>query len=185
MCTNDEERIILKQLGEGSHTAFDSLFMFYQPKVKAFLKGFMKDEDETSDMAQEIFYRIWVNRNTISKVTSFKSYLFRMARNMIYDYYEHSLVEENYKEKLSVKPSYADLIEDELYAKDLELLIDISIEQMPEQRKRIFKMSRKEGISNEEIAQQLQINKRTVENHITQALADLRKAIKSAYILLF
>lgn len=184
MRTNDEEHILLKQLGEGSHAAFDALFMFYQPKVKAFLKGFMKDDEETADMTQEIFYKIWINRNSISKVTSFKSYLFRMARNMIYDHYEHSLVEENYKEKLSLKPSYTDLIEDELYAKDLELLIDISISQMPEQRRRIFRMSRKEGLSNEEIADQLHINKRTVENHITQALADLRKAIKSIYILL-
>ena len=51
-------------------------------------------------------------------------------------------------------------------------------ENMPPQRKQIFKMSRKEGLSNEEISLKLNINKRTVENHITQALADLRKVLK-------
>ena len=105
---------------------------------------------------------------------------------MIYDYYEHSLVKESYEQKQqSSSNEYTDLIEEELYAKELSLLIDIAIEQMPEQRRRIFKMSRKEGLSNEEISQRLEINKRTVENHITQALADLRGVLRGAVLLLF
>jgi len=56
---------------------------------------------------------------------------------------------------------------------------------MPEQRRRIFKMSRKEGLSNEEISQKLQINKRTVENHVSQALADLREVVRGTFLLLF
>ncbi|WP_367882952.1 sigma-70 family RNA polymerase sigma factor [Parabacteroides goldsteinii] len=77
------------------------------------------------------------------------------------------------------------MIEEDIYAKELSILIDIAIEQMPEQRRRIFKMSRKEGLSNEEISQKLQINKRTVENHVTQALADLREVVRGAFLLLF
>ncbi len=69
--------------------------------------------------------------------------------------------------------------------KELSILIDIAIEQMPEQRRRIFKMSRKEGLSNEEISQKLQINKRTVENHVSQALADLREVVRGTFLLLF
>ena len=80
---------------------------------------------------------------------------------------------------------YSDLIEEDIYAKELSLLIDIAIEQMPEQRRRIFKMSRKDGLSNEEISLKLEINKRTVENHITQALADLREILKNTSLLLF
>ena len=80
---------------------------------------------------------------------------------------------------------YSDLIEENIYAKELSLLIDIAIEQMPEQRRRIFKMSRKDGLSNEEISLKLEINKRTVENHITQALADLREILKNTSLLLF
>ncbi|WP_302800626.1 sigma-70 family RNA polymerase sigma factor [Parabacteroides goldsteinii] len=76
-------------------------------------------------------------------------------------------------------------MEEDIYAKELSILIDIAIEQMPEQRRRIFKMSRKEGLSNEEISQKLQINKRTVENHVTQALADLREVVRGAFLLLF
>lgn len=180
----DKESIFLQQLGQGDHAAFEQLFLSYQPKVKAFLMGFLKDEEEVSDMVQDLFFKIWVNRETISQVTSFKAYLFRMARNMIYDHFEHSLVKESYEKKQQNKPDYTDLVENDLYVKELELLIDIDIQQMPEQRKRVFTMSRKEGMTNDEIANQLQLSKRTVENHITQALADLRKALKNVYLLL-
>ena len=69
-------------------------------------------------------------------------------------------------------------MEERILAEELGLLLDIAVENMPPQRKQIFKMSRKEGLSNEEISLKLNINKRTVENHITQALADLRKVLK-------
>ena len=155
----------LEELGKGDHKAFDMLYIQYSPRLKHFLTGFIKNRDEASDMTQDIFYKIWTNRETISKVDSFKAYLFRMARNMIYDYYEHSLIEENYQQKEQRRPTYDDLIEEELYARELSLLIDIAVEKMPPQRRNIFIMSRKDGLSNEEIAQRLNISKRTVENH--------------------
>ena len=182
----DRESEYMEKLGQGDHNSFDALFMLYHPRVKNFLLGFIKDEEEACDMAQDIFFKVWINRESISKVNSLKAYLYRMARNMIYDYYEHSLVKESYEQKQqSSSNEYTDLIEEDLYAKELSLLIDIAIEQMPEQRRRIFKMSRKEGLSNEEISQRLEINKRTVENHITQALADLRGVLRGAVLLLF
>ena len=95
-------------------------------------------------------------------------------------------MKENYEQKIQLSSNgYSDLIEENIYAKELSLLIDIAIEQMPEQRRRIFKMSRKDGLSNEEISLKLEINKRTVENHITQALADLREILKNTSLLLF
>ena len=97
---------------------------------------------------------------------------------MLYDYFEHQQIVENYQLKQQKQsPIFEDLIEEELYAKELSLLIDLTIEKMPPQRRLIFIMSRKEGLNNDEIALKLNINKRTVENHLTQALADLRRVI--------
>lgn len=173
----DLESKYLRELGNGDHHAFDLLYVQYSPRVKHFLTGFIKDADEASDMTQELFYKIWMNRESISKIDSFKAYLFRMARNMVYDYYEHNQVIENFTQKQWETPLYSDLIEDELYAKELALLIDIAVEKMPHQRQTIFSMSRREGLSNDEIAEKLGISKRTVENHITQALSELRKLV--------
>jgi RNA polymerase sigma-70 factor (ECF subfamily) len=182
----DLESTYLEALGKGGHQAFDVLFRHYHPKVSFFLKGFIKDEEVARDMAQDIFVKVWTNRETISKVDSFKNYLFRMAKNMIYDYYEHCSIKEKYTNRLSeqAQDQYTDILEEEIFVKELALLIDIVIEKMPPQRKLIFIKSRKEGLSNEAIAHELNISRRTVENHITQALNDIRKSI-TTLILFF
>jgi RNA polymerase sigma-70 factor (ECF subfamily) len=180
MDTNLELKYV-KKLANGDHEAFDVLFTRYYPVVKSFLQGFVKNEDAASDMAQDVFFKIWTNKEALSGVISFKSYLFRMARNRVCDYFEHHAVEEKYDQRLQAEAQnfYSGLIEEELYARELSLLIDIAVGKMPAQRRRVFVMSRKEGFSNDEIAEQLKISKRTVENHITQALQDLRKMIAS------
>lgn len=74
---------------------------------------------------------------------------------------------------------------DDLVAKDMQLLIDMVVEGMPSQRKIIYKLSREEGLSNAEIAEKLQISKKTVENHLTLALRELRKALLACLFLYF
>lgn len=175
---NELEQRYLKKLGEGGHDAFDALFTSYYPRVKSFLAGFVKDGELAADMTQDVFFRIWINRETVSKVTSFKSYLFRIARNLIYDHYDHSLIKEKYvskqRQKTNIDP---EALDEGLHAQELSLLIDLAIEKMPPQRRRVFTMSRTEGLSNERIAEELNISKRTVENHITTALNELRKIV--------
>ena len=98
--------------------------------------------------------------------------------------YYYLKLKENYIEIEKNKQDYEDLIEEKIHAEDLELLIVMSIEKMPPQRKKIFKMSRFEHLSNDEIAQQLNISKRTVESHISQAMSDLRKLLV-LYVITF
>ena len=176
----NQKSYYLKKLGEGDHQAFDGLFTYYHPRVRSFLAGFLKDDEMAGDLAQDLFFKVWLHRETIATVASFSGYLFRMARNMVYDYYDRHLIQEKYDRRLYTEGSIrgvCDPVEEELYARELSLLIDLAIEKMPPQRKRIFLLSRKQGLSNEEIAQRMQISKRTVENHITQALNDLRRII--------
>jgi len=178
----NEEIKLLKQLGSGNHEAFNTLFLQYYPKVKNYLQGFLKNSADANDLAQDIFVKIWINRASVSEVNFFQAYLFSMARNTVYNYFEHILVKENYASKLQNLPTYSNLIESELYAKELSLMIELAIEKMPEQRRKIFTLSRKEGLSNEEISIRLNISKRTVESHISLALSDLR-GILAVFIL--
>ncbi|WP_313380072.1 RNA polymerase sigma-70 factor [Proteiniphilum saccharofermentans] len=174
----------LANLSEGDHRSYELLFLAYHPKVFHFLCGFIKNEEEAYDMAQEIFYKVWVNRVSMAEVRSFKAYLFSMARHMIYNHYEHNLVKEKYTlDQLAQSETYEP--EQNLFAKDLSFLIDLVVSQMPEQRQRVFTMSRKEGFSSDEIALRLKIHKRTVENHISNALSDLRRALQYVSFLLF
>lgn len=174
----------LKKLAKGDHRSYEILFLYYHPKIHHFLCGFIKNEEEAFDMAQDIFYKVWTNRQSLSEIVSFKAYLFTMARHLIYNHYEHNLVKEKYTvTQLQLREEYN--LDEEFFAKELSLLIDLVIAQMPEQRQRIFRMSRKEGLSGEEIATRLNISKRTVENQISLALSELRKALQCMVHFLF
>jgi RNA polymerase sigma-70 factor (ECF subfamily) len=169
----------LKRLGEGSHEAFDILFVAYHPLVVRFLSGFIKNSEDVRDISQNIFYNIWLHKATVSKLDSFKAYLFKTARNAIYNHFKLNAIRNEHLQQYQRRAILIDdLQEERLLADELGLLLDIVIDQMPPQRKQIFMLSRKNGLSNDEIAQRLSITRQTVENHITKALADLRKALK-------
>lgn len=173
----DEERRYLEALARDDRSAFDALYLKYAAKTEEFLYRMLKDHSEAEDITQDIFLKIWRNRTSIGAVDAFGPYLFRMARNAVYDRFDNRSVRENYARRASLLPEY-ELPDSAIDSRDLLLLIRMVVEKMPEQRRRIFRMSREEGLSNDQIAEQLSISRRTVENQISRALAELRKLVK-------
>ena len=171
--------ILLKELNEGSRTAFDLLFLRYQPKVLAFLKTCTGDEEQARDIAQDIFFNIWKDRTKLSGIRSFEGYLFQMARFSLYNYFDHLDVVKKYVEEGKKHPEgTACGPEDKLKERQVRTVIAETVRKMPQRRREIFVMSRYGGYSNDEIAERLNISKRTVENHLTAALSVLRHALK-------
>lgn len=175
----------VKALSKGDSKAFELLFLRHQPRLVAFYAGFVHDDEVARDMAQDLFFNLWTNRERLSAVRSFSSYLYQMARNALYNYYDHSLVCEKYDAEQLFRPLAVENTEELLFANELQALIDLKVEQMPPQRRLVFRMSRVEGLNNDEIASNLNISKRTVENHLTAALSDLRRMLKMALLLFY
>lgn len=177
MQKKETESTLLVNISHGDTKAFESLFMLYFPKFKLFLSGFLDSEAEAEDLAQDIFVKVWQNRYSLGKIENLNAYLYRMAKNTLYTYLNRSFFPEAIPESGYGYILSTEELEEIIFAKELEELIDVTINKMPPQRKTIFRLSRKQGLSNEEIALQLNISKRTVETHISAALADLRKVI--------
>ena len=170
---------LLKELSEGSRTAFDWLFIRYQPKVVAFLKACTGDEEQARDIAQDIFFNIWKDRAKLSEVRSFEGYLFQMARFSVYNYYDHLDVVKKYVEEGKTRSEVTDAgPEEKLKERQIRARIAETVRSMPQRRREIFVMSRWGGYSNDEIAERLNISKRTVENHLTAAQSVLRRTLK-------
>lgn len=174
-----DSSILLKELSEGSRTAFDWLFIRYQPKVVAFLKACTGDEEQARDIAQDIFFNIWKDRAKLSEVRSFEGYLFQMARFSVYNYYDHLDVVKKYVEEGKTRSEVTDAgPEEKLKERQIRARIAETVRKMPRRRREIFIMSRWGGYSNDEIAERLNISKRTVENHLTAAQSVLRRTLK-------
>ena len=176
------EKEQLLDLSNGDIKAFNDLFMLYFPKLKLFLSGFLDNEAEAEDLAQDVFAKLWQNRESLTRIENLNAYLYRIAKNTLYTYFDRTYIPDPISDTDYHIPSI-DELEELIFAKELEELIDVTIEKMPPQRKKIFCLSRKQGLSNDAIALQLSISKRTVETHISAALADLRKVI--SVLLLF
>jgi RNA polymerase sigma-70 factor (ECF subfamily) len=171
-----EKGSLVSEIASGSHAAYKDLFMTYFPKVKIFIVHFVKSEATAEDLAQEIFVKIWENREKLAPVQSINSYIYQMARNATLNYIEHQNIEKKYLEQYEGDTS-EHILEEELYARETELLVRLTVDRMPSQRKKIYLMSREEGLKNDEIAEQMNITKKTVENHLNIALKEIRKAI--------
>lgn len=182
---NTAENKNIQALCKGDPKAFEVFFLYYYPQLVSFLTGFIKDNEIARDMAQDIFLSIWKNKEKLGDIQSFKAYLFKMGKNSICNFYDHSLVNEKYVNELLAQPVGFEDAEELIFANQLQSLIDVAVNQMPAQRKTIYLMSRVEGFSNKEISEKLNISKRTVENHLTLALSDIRKIIKACVILFF
>ena len=181
--TEIEEHACVRAFAKGDVQAFELLFLHYQPRLVAFIDGFIKDTEEARDMSQDVFLKLWENREACVEIRSFKAYIFKSAKFAIFNYFDHQLVSDKYEQEMLFAPVETDSAEESLFAKELQQLIELTIQQMPEQRRRVFEMSRKEGVSNAEIAERLGISKRTVENHLTTALAAIRKVTLLAILL--
>lgn len=176
--TNTEEQ-------ERKHK-FEQFFIITFPKVKAFAWKILKSEDDAEDIAQDIFVKLWDNPELWEDYDTWNNYIYTMVRNHIFNFLKHKSIECNYREQMTKEdvPLYQSDIHDELYAKEIELLIKLTIDNMPIQRKTCFLMSRKQGMSNAEIAERQKISIRTVERHIYLALMDLKKTILFFFLYL-
>lgn len=166
---------------------FEQFFILTFPKVKAFAWKVLKSEEDAEDVAQDIFVKLWDNAELWENKETWDSYIYTMTRNQIYNFLKHKSVEQNYQSKMIQEDSasFEFDIHDQLYAKELQLLIKLTLDHMPEQRKKVFVMSRQKGMTNQEIADFLQLSIRTVERHIYLALQDLKRIILIAFFFYF
>ena len=175
---------MISALSKGDEHAFDIIFVNYFPKIKGFVLDFCKDEDMAENITQDIFLNLWVRKQLLVDIKNFKAYMFTVARNAALHYLKDSLRNMSAEVDEKIEDESASVV-DNMYRDELEVMIRAAVNKMPEQRRRVFIMSRIDGLSNYEIAQSLNISKRTVETHISLALSELRKVLPLILILTF
>ncbi len=180
--SNTEE--IIRRLKKDDKSAVDELFSYYYPRLYHFSKSILKIENDIDDILQEVFVKIWLNRQKINNVETFNSYIFTITKNEVLNLIRSNLRDQTFKDELflrSVAEEYQtqNLVE----FNEIETRINQIVASLPEKRQQVFILSRMEGLSNKEIALQLNISEKTVEDHITHAIKYIKSSLKEMGIL--
>ena len=177
---DSDEHIILKKLRDGDSEALDILYLRYASKVRDFAFRLLKDSTDAEDVTHDIFLKIWEQRRGMGKILSFRGYLFRMTRNAIFNAFKYRQVRYKYQTQVGIGENpLAPETENRVSTDDLLEMIDVAVRNMPEQRRRVFCMSRYENMSYNDIAEALNISPKTVQYHMSGALAELRKLLSA------
>ena len=178
------EKTKVEALCNGNHKAFEDIFIMYFRRVKVFIGGIIKSDADAEELAQDVFIKLWLNREQIDVTKSLNAYLYAIARNATFNYLKHRMVEQSYL--CGYKPvGDVDTPEEIYFAREIKLLIEMTVTQMPAQRRSIYILSRDKGVSNEDIANQLNFSKKTVENQLSLALKEIRKVVSGFFLLFF
>lgn len=155
----------------------EALFKKYYAFVSIAVLRLIADPETAEDIAQEVFMEIWKRRNALDIQISLKAYLRKTAVNKTLNYIRH---QKNYKsEELSDQQFELHAPENTMVeTNELQSLIEQAVEQLPERCKLVFKLSRLEEMSYQEIADKLDISVKTVENQIVKALKQLRETLR-------
>lgn len=173
---NNSDEILITGIKQGDYACFNQLFNKYYDRLCAYILYLTKDHEASEDVIQELFIKLWTNREKIEVRESINSYLFRSSKNAALNYLRNEANRKNASEKIPIEPfqSNDDVVEHEGFLSSL----DKCIEQLPPRSKEVFLLSRFDGLKQKEISEKLNISVKTIKNQIWKSLQYLKSCIE-------
>jgi RNA polymerase sigma-70 factor, ECF subfamily len=184
LITTNKIEELLGRLKNNDKSALDEIFNYYYPRLFSFSKRILKIEDEIDDILQDVFLKIWLNRNKISNPETFNAFIFTITKNALLNLIRSNINNQAFKEEFSRRIISSEYVtQNEIEFKEIKTAIDQIVSKLPEKRQKVFLLSRNDGLSNNEIAQKLNISEKTVEDHITHSIRLLKKSLSEIGII--
>lgn len=172
---SDAELVDILQSGGDVIGAFTVIYDRYQVPLVLHADRMLHDQDLAKDVVQDIFSKLFLQREEIHINTSLKSYLYTAVRHQVFNSIKHAKVKINYAaDFFTYAKESGDLADEQVCLKELASVIEAEIVKMPPKMREVFEMSRKQFLSQKEIAKMLNLSENTVRNHIHAAIKKLR-----------
>jgi len=169
---------IIRRIRQGDTGQFESLFRSSYVSLVRYAKSIIKDHDTAEEIVQDLFFRLWQDREKIKIESSLNGYLFRAVHNRCLHWIEHNRVIEKHAREMSFKDAgHIENPAEIIQYNELQLKIARILERLPERCGRIFCMNRFEGLKYAEIAEKLSVSVKTVEANMGRALKEFRKEL--------
>ena len=174
---SDELAGILRLVAAGDERAFARLLRLFGDTVFSQAIAFVKSAPQAEELTQDIFMRVWRSREKLVEIESFENWLFIISRNLIFDSFKTRV---NSPLPFAGSGPHTDMLTPDLQTehRDTYQLLLRGIDQLPEKRRQVFRMSRLEGMTHEQIAQTLGIHKVTVAQYIVKSLSFLKSFLE-------
>ena len=174
--SHHSEPALLKRLAAGDVDAFQSIYDKYWSHVYGVALRLTKSPEQSRDLSQDIFLKLWTNREKAATIDNIEKYLFTVSRNLVYDFLRREVFIESNRRFLQEyhgyePPSPQDLAE----LKSLHQTLDDAIQSLPPKLREVFRLHWMEGLSHEAVAQKLGISRVSSKTYIVRALAYLRE----------
>lgn len=169
---------LVYRLRNGDKKAFDEIYALFNKKIYLFCLKYGLAKDDAEEITQEVFVKLWLNRKSLDSDKSFNSYLYKIGKNIIIDEFKKKIktqATQEYQMSLIVP---CNNVEEGMDYMDLKNLMDETLLDLPERRRKVFELSRLKGLSHKEISEELGISTKTVENHLNLALSNFRSALQ-------
>ncbi|MBN9385807.1 MAG: RNA polymerase sigma-70 factor [Chitinophagaceae bacterium] len=172
---------MLLQIADGSEVAFRQLFDTYQQRLFTYVYKVTRSRELADDAVQEIFLKIWSMRRKLPEIGNMQAYLRRMAHNRALKAFQAVAREGLVEDGLARQTSAHEAADDGLLSKEIQLYINRLIDQLTPSQRRVFLLSREEGLRQQEIAERLGLNVVTVKRHMVDALKAIRDGLAQNY----
>lgn len=181
----EKERLLA--LIQGDKKAFELFYGFYRPQLYGYVFKLVRSHEVSQEIFQDIFIRLWKQREHIDPEQSVRSYLYTIAQNLVYDYYKKLASDRNKLEtfKLYYATASENNIEEMLGFKEVRDHLDTILAMIPEKCRQVYVLCKLEGRSYQEVAKLLNISMATVNNHIVKASGIIKSNWKSDVLYLF
>lgn len=180
------EKELFNLVAQGDESAFEELFHVYVPKIQPVILKLVKSEAVTKDIIQDIFLNIWVSRAKLPDIMSPSNWIFKITYNRTYSWLEQQAIRQkvnsNIGNRLGESHSYQ--TEENIFFAETARLVKQAIHQLPPQTRKIYLLSREEGMKIAEIADHLNISVSTVKNTIVNAGKAIRANLARHGIIL-
>ena len=185
----DKGQEYLSGLLTGSEKSFRLIMDYWYLRLFNFANGYLNDEENTKEVLQDVFLKLWDNRTKLAETTNLNAYLFTLTRNRCIDLIRRERLmlqfradkQEEYLRLSENFDALSDPILDDIFAMEIQSEINRAIGNLPEQCRKVFIMSRTNGLKNKEISESLELSEKTVESHLTKALKTIRMALETKF----
>jgi RNA polymerase sigma-70 factor (family 1) len=175
--SNERQLFIL--MAQGDQAAFTKIFTHYESRLNPFILKITRSEIDTQEIVQELFIKLWTDREKMPQIENPRSYIFQMATHRTMNYLRSMARKRKHVGTAASQIlMQKNTIEEDFDLKEMEDTIKKIVAQLPAQQQSVYKLSRQQGLKAKEIAERMNLAEKTVKNHLTEALRFIRERLE-------